>query len=119
MNRAERLCFAVAGNGHTECGEHLLKAGADMNITDESGESVLVASTREGHINFVRELIAAGVNVNTGTYLPLIKSVEKHNFLLVEELMKAGADVNAKDEDGNTALMAAVDIGNEPLVQFL
>ena len=26
--------------------------------------------------------------------------------------------MNAKAEDGNTALMAAVDIGNEPLVQF-
>ena len=66
----------------------------------------------------MRELIAAGVDVNTGKYLPLINSDERHNFLLIEELMKAGADVNAKDEDGNTTLMAAVDIGNEPLVQF-
>ena len=32
--------------------------------------------------------------------------------------MKVGADVNAKDEDGNTALMAAVDIGNEPWYSF-
>ena len=40
--------LAAAGNGHTECGEHLLKAGADINVTDESGESVLVASIKEG-----------------------------------------------------------------------
>ena len=60
-----------------------------------------------------------GVDVNRWKYLPLIKSVEARNFLLIKELMKTGADVNAKDEDGNTALMAAVDISNEPLVQFL
>lgn len=69
--------------GDTEHIECLIKAGADVNATwDEKGKTVLMLAVEIGQLGPIKQLIAAG------------------------------AHVNACDEDGETALMKAADIGN-------
>ena len=71
------------------------------------------------HLNFVTELIASGADVNTGSQPVLIKSVTLGNIQCVKMILKAGADINTRDENGNTALIKAANDGNESIVQLL
>ena len=109
----------AAHHGHVESLKELIAAGADINKQDNEGQTALMTAAEEGQVGCLKELIATGDEGNTGKYVPLIKSIESGNALCVEEMLKAGANVNATDEDGNTPLLSAVDAGNETIVQIL
>ena len=49
----------------------------------------------------------------------LIDAAENGDVAEVKELIKAGADVNAKTDDGRTALSAAKERGNTNIVKLL
>jgi uncharacterized protein len=49
----------------------------------------------------------------------LRKAAEKGYLKIVIELVRAGADVNAKSSSGKTALMRAAEEGNSGIVRFL
>ena len=51
--------------------------------------------------------------------LELIEATKQGNLDLVEQLIKQGADVNAEDEDGNTALLYASENGDIKLIRLL
>ena len=67
----------------------------------------------------MKVLTTAGADVNMGRELPLIKSIKAGSVESVKELLYAGADVNSEDDEGNTCLMVAIDVGNETLAQLL
>lgn len=71
----------------------------------------------------LERLLAAGdVNARAGTapgQTPLMLAARKANTTVVELLLRHGADVNAQDEIGNTALMCAIDCGNLDMVRLL
>ncbi len=60
-------------------------------------------------------LLASAVDINQ----ELIKAAEKGDTAAVKALLDRGADVNAKDENGGTALMEAALLGNNATVQAL
>lgn len=68
-------------------------------------------------------LFAAGdVNARAETapgQTPLMLAARKANTTVVELLLRHGADVNAQDGIGNTALMCAIDCGNLEMVKLL
>ena len=49
----------------------------------------------------------------------LMLAARKANTVVVELLLRHGADVNAQDDIGNTALMCAIDCGNVEMVKLL
>ena len=67
----------------------------------------LIAAVKANDASKVQTLLAGGANVNErendGT-TPLMLAAHMGNLPLVDELVKAGADVNAADERGWTAL---------------
>ena len=102
--------------------KRLIDQGADVNATDEDGNTALMYASAEGHTVIVSMLIEAGADVNAkdidGLTALMLASGEGHTET-VSTLIKAGADVNAKTKEGWTALMAAADEGHPEIVKLL
>ena len=125
-----------AGRGYPEGAQVtklLLDSGADPNFADSDGETPLMSG--EGFIYrepwgvsshvITKELLTRGANPNVhskaGT-TPLILAAGQPNHddpSFLQELIDAGADVNAADKDGQTALMAASEKGHVAKVRLL
>ena len=87
-----------------------VKAGVDINATDETGGTPLhfVVALNE-KTGVVKVLINAGADVNPRgkDFTPLHEAALGQNAKIIKELIKAGAKVNAKDRWGNTPLHEA------------
>ncbi len=84
--------------------------------------SPLIVSIRSEDVYAVRSMIDSGEDVNAlsldlieGQYwkmTPLIRASVLGNIEIMTMLLEAGADVNGKDEVGDTPLMAAAEFGH-------
>lgn len=98
--------------GSTEVIDRLTEAGADVNAQDLGGRSVLLeALTTENDIpvSTIQSLVEAGAAPNiriSGGVTPLMLAATGEPDVL-QMLIDAGADVNAQDDRGRTALMRA------------
>ena len=82
--------FRASVEGNTDMVKSLVSGpGADVNATNERGNTPLLEAARYGHEDICRVLIAAG------------------------------ADVKAKDKDGKTALTLAIQGGHDQVVRDL
>lgn len=100
----------AAEDGNLEIARTLLLAGADVNVKNESGRTVLMYLRASATAELVRELIAGGAKVNDrdesgGT--ALMNAAELSNVETVKALIEGGAKIDLKDTDGKTALMFA------------
>jgi ankyrin repeat protein len=59
----------------------------------------------------IKFLISKGADINKGPETPLHQAVSWWELDMAKLLLEAGADVNARDEQGNTPLQRAVDEG--------
>lgn len=113
----------AALNGHFETVELLLAAKASVN--PKGSCTPLIAAAQNGHAPIVKHLLSLKVNkvnieardINGRT--ALIQAVKSGNAEIVDELLKAGADPNAKCYKNITALMAASYIGHGDIMKRL
>jgi uncharacterized protein len=99
-----------------------LAAGANPNATDKtSGENVLALSAARDSSSIVELLLGAGADPNgrKTCQWPLDAASGRGNLESVRLLLAAGAEVDARDEDGATALGAAAAAGHLPVVEAL
>lgn len=91
---------------------NLLLDGADPNMQDDYGESALNWAAQLGHTPIVKDLLAAGADVETRGRLfgapPLILAA-RGGFRGIVSLLAVHADLDAADLKGATALMRAVE----------
>lgn len=106
---------------NTEFFDFLLQQQVDVDRPDEEGKTPLFHASTSGKAFIVRRLLDAGANVHctAGSVTPLHVSAEKNYTSIVDYLLEAGADVNALNSKGNTALYWASNNGNLEMVRKL
>jgi len=71
--------------------------------------STYIFAHKFGHKHLVQSLVESDANANTGSSLPLHIAAENGKCQLTEVLLEHGANVNAIDDYGDTALHHAID----------
>ena len=82
-----------------------------MSVTSE----LFLEACRAGYIEVIKELINKGFNPDEG----LINAIEKRNKDIVKYLLKKGANANAINNEGYSALSLAVFLDKEEIVELL
>lgn len=106
--------------GHTETVKLLLARLTPLQRQD--GEELLLLASGLGHADIVRAMIDAGVDVN-GRGLKqrtaLMAAAAFDRPQVVSVLLEMGADPEARDDDGNSALDVARDKGDDEVLSLL
>ncbi len=90
----------------------------------------LLAAVQADDVTRVNQLLAQGANPNSSAQsirgfnelqssLPIVAAAERGNMEILDRLLRAGADVNAMDSRGRSALSVARTAGREALVRRL
>lgn len=103
------LTAAVYNDNHVMI-ELLLSHKADPGAEGVNGETPIYVAARAGNIRAVKTLLAAAETQDKKLVLePALRgAAEAGHGRVLELLIAAGADVNAADNEGRTALMKAV-----------
>ena len=125
------LDYAI-GTGQTEIAKYLFARSAKSKNNYKSQAELLAASTNfalleaaaRNKLTEVKDLLALGADVNSRNRLnktPLMLAVESSYSQtdVVAFLIEKGADLNAVDSDGNTAIMIASSRNNAEVVEML
>lgn len=109
--------------GKTEIMHLLLDHGADPNLGGGEWTCPLIAAAgnREEEITKILLEKGADVNVYGGKWhsTPFMLAAAWLSLDPVQLILKAGADINAFDNDGDTALILAARSGDSEIVKFL
>ena len=100
----------------------LIRAGARVNVADQSGYTPLIFAALRGLPEMVRLLLDAGADANAADrdrVTTLMYGAQSGDESVVRQLLDAGARVKDRDTRGGSALMDAAASGNPKVVQLL
>ncbi len=109
--------MTAAESGQTEIVRSLIQSGADVNAKRDDGASALTLATRDGHLEIVRLLLAAGANTKSEGWA-LVLASERGHMEIAQALLLAGVPVETGPQQW-TALMGASRGGHTNIVEAL
>jgi len=125
------LYRAVGWYGNKEIAEMLIANGAKVNVRDNHNQTPLYWAAAATHKDIVEMLVANGakVNIRDDSFgrTPLHNAVmdshklspDSNRSQIAAILLAKGADVNAKDKEGNTPLHFATQQGHTKTIEIL
>jgi uncharacterized protein len=122
--------LAVAAlKGNDRIAEQLLSHHADPNVPDEAGKTAMTYAAVRGFPEIVSRLLDAGIDVNRpyrSNLTALMWAAGSEDGVgaraaqdVIDALVKAGAELDAADNRGRTALMIAAELGHVAVVDRL
>jgi hypothetical protein len=119
---AESLAQCVS-DGRIREVSFFLAAGFSPDTRNNAGVPLLHVAARNGNREALRFLLMAGADLNLKSddrgSSAVIDSVMRKQHDVLDDLIRAGADLNIQSKDGQTALVVAVGIGDERMVESL
>ncbi|XP_036685387.1 ankyrin repeat domain-containing protein 22 isoform X4 [Balaenoptera musculus] len=113
---SEPICQAAYQNNLGQVWQWVREDGNCINVQDGfNGDTPLICACRRGHLRIVSFLLRRNADVNLKNQV----SKTKQNESLVRMLLNAGAEVNAIDCYGCTALHYACKMKNQTLIPLL
>ncbi len=113
----------AAATGKVDLVKHLLRWGCDIEARDMAGATALIQAVRRGHAKAVELLLEkkAGVSVSSGGLREkhLVIAVLRDRLPEVENVLRRGANVNAKTVSGDTPLSLAASLGRIKMLKYL
>ena len=140
---------ALAGSGYMDCVETLIAAGADLDLHNDRGHTVLtsvataenysmlnllmqagastdglssiqlIQAAAAGNINRVRALLTTNVNLDLDRGAAIGNAAAAGHTQIVELLIQAGANVNLTDKLGFSPIASAAYSGYSEIVNLL
>ena len=114
---------AVRGGCSKEVLETLISHGADVNAANKNNVTALKIACEKGNSDALNVLLSAGGDPNitdTGGDTCLHHAVRgDSNTVIIETLVRHGADVNATSENNATALMISCNKGTTDVIDVL
>ncbi|MFP3023396.1 MAG: ankyrin repeat domain-containing protein, partial [Wolbachia sp.] len=89
-------------NGCLDVVEYLIGKGADISVKDKDGKTPLNAAIDQKHDDIIKYLKQAQLNKQ------LLAAVQRSDFSKVKDLVSQGANIEAKNKDGETPLDLAI-----------
>ncbi|NRO95999.1 hypothetical protein GWC77_08630, partial [Paraburkholderia sp. NMBU_R16] len=114
---ATLLMNALTG-GNIEFAKALIDHGADPNVRDELGNTPLHLAAGRG-MEILSQLLAAGADPSATNHRGATALFDARSPDVVHLLLRAGTSIDARDENGNTAIMRLAQSGTRPTVLAL
>ena len=121
-SKPSSLLFIAATGGRSHVCRILLDHGADLNQQDEMGWTALTVAIKTKSLATVKELLSRKILVNTSDHYqmrPIHWAAKFGLFEILQELVRAGAEVGTKSSEGWTALHLAAGYGHRDCCEFL
>ncbi|MFC1781686.1 ankyrin repeat domain-containing protein, partial [Planctomycetota bacterium] len=112
------LVWAVSV-GRTEVAEFLISKGADVNITDQWGQTTLVIAQQRGNTEIIELLRKHGAEDAEPPTNPLHEAAEAGDIEQIKQLISEGAEIDLRDNRGNTPLYNAAANGRLEVAELL
>jgi len=113
-----------ASEGDVQAVENFMIAGTDPNVTDEKGNTALIAAAKKGHQEIVTILLEKGADIESRDSkfgaTPLIWAAIRGQTDTVKLLLQKGAAISAVEEkNGMNAIILAAIKGNNEIIEVL
>jgi ankyrin repeat protein len=109
-SRGQKPLFYAIAAGHRDVAELLISKGAEVNVKNKTGQAPLDFALSQNRKDIVEFLIAEA---------SIHKAASLGDVDRVRSCLEKGADVNAKDKDGQTALHMAASNKRKEVAELL
>jgi len=122
INRQKETALLIATTyGFKSIVELLIDNGSDISAVDKNGRTALHIAIADDRKEIAEALVArnASLTARAVDLTPLDLAVSRGNIAIATLLMNRGAEVDLKDSIGKTALVRAISVQSDKLVDLL
>lgn len=123
IDTRDSILFWATGGGFTAKAKAAIDNGADVNVRNSKGATPLLVAIQRRYDEIALLLIDRGADVNLAdnahSTTPLMAASTHDGKRVLEHLLETEANIEAEDEDGETALLLSAQTGDILTMEIL